>query len=524
MFLYNAFNPNSRKYMFTKGQQIGVYTLVKKLGKGGFGEVWLAERQSQFFMKKVAIKLPLEEQVDFETIRREAELWEEASGHPNVLPIIDAAVYDGQVVIVSEYADGGSLADKLKEEGKFSPEKAVGMCIGILKGLDFLHQRKIIHRDIKPQNILLQGDTPRLADFGISRAMNTQSISTAIAGTDAYMAPETFEGKRSVQTDLWSVGVVLYQLLKNDLPFPQMHPSERMFAILRNDFEPLPDDIPQNLRWIIRQALSKQPEDRFQTAIEMREALQKAHHSISHPTSAPTEVFQKPAFVEPVIALDTAEKSPNTAEQETWVATHKPDYYDVPPTELAIQPGPYTKPIDPNNPLPTEVMKYANVSHDTNRKNFLPFIIVIGIIIGAVIVGGIALIAMNSSKPPIASSYTTSPTSTPSSSQTPTPTTPAPSRTTTPKATESPGAATGTICQLQNDSSDSVNIRSDCQFSDCDYDESTIRGSYPNGTEIVLDDTLPPVRSKTKKFQWQKIRIKKTGETGWVADTKFSCP
>ena len=89
--------------MFREGQQIGSYSLVKKLGRGGFGEVWLAERKSQFLSKKVALKLPLDEQVDFETIRHEAAVWEQASGHPNVLPIIDADIYDGQVVIVSEY-------------------------------------------------------------------------------------------------------------------------------------------------------------------------------------------------------------------------------------------------------------------------------------------------------------------------------------------------------------------------------------------------------------------------------------
>src|SRR4028119_2122967 len=104
--------------MFQPGQQIGLYTLITKLAKGGFGEVWLAEKRSEFVTKKVAIKLPLDEQVDFEEIRQEATLWEKASGHPNVLPIIDADIYDGQVAIVSEYAGGGSLADRLKTHGE----------------------------------------------------------------------------------------------------------------------------------------------------------------------------------------------------------------------------------------------------------------------------------------------------------------------------------------------------------------------------------------------------------------------
>ena len=173
--------------MFQESQNIGGYKLLKKLGKGGFGEVWLAEKRSQFVTKKVAVKLPLDDQVDFESIRHEAELWEQASGHANVLPIIDADIIDGQVVIVSEYANGGSLANKLESEEKLPIKQAVEMTIGILNGLEFLHNKRIIHRDIKPANILLQGDNPRLADFGISRAMQTQAISSTIIGTDAYV-------------------------------------------------------------------------------------------------------------------------------------------------------------------------------------------------------------------------------------------------------------------------------------------------------------------------------------------------
>jgi serine/threonine protein kinase len=321
--------------MFYEGRQIGGYTLLRKLGRGGFGEVWLAEKRSQFVTKKVAVKLPLDEQINFDAIRQEAELWEQASGHPNVLPIIDADVVDGQVVIVSEYADGGSLADRVKREGKLPLQKTVEMTIGILSGLEFLHSRKIIHRDIKPQNILLQGDTPRLADFGISRAMNTTVVSSAIIGTDAYMSPESFDGKRSVQTDIWSVGVVLYALLTDKLPFPQEHPSERMFAILTKEFEPLPADVPQNLQRIVAKALAKQSENRYQTTSEMRDELQKALLGIAHPTFAPTEAFRLPT--ENLPPLPTIENKSETNESEKQTLIH-PQNFNLPaPTQTAFQ-------------------------------------------------------------------------------------------------------------------------------------------------------------------------------------------
>lgn len=263
--------------MFHEGFHIGPYTLVRKLGRGGFGEVWLAERKAKFVTTKVAVKLPHDELVDQETIKQEASLWEQANGHPNILPIIDADEYDGQIVIVSEYAPDGSLEQWLKQNGTMSVERAIETTIQILDGLNFLHSRNIIHRDLKPANILLQGETPRVADFGISRALSTTvaSQSQNISGTFAYMSPEALDGKRSVQTDVWSVGINLYQFLSGKLPFPQKEPSALIAAIIMRDYDPLPDHIPQSLHNVIACALAKQSTDRFTSALEMRGSLSR---------------------------------------------------------------------------------------------------------------------------------------------------------------------------------------------------------------------------------------------------------
>ena len=392
--------------MFQQGQQIGSYRLLRKLGRGGFGEVWLAEKRSQFVTKKVAVKLPLDEQINFEAIRQEAELWEQASGHANVLPIIDADVVDNQVIIVSEYADGGSLHDKLKLEGKLPVKQAVEMTIGILNGLEFLHNKRIIHRDIKPQNILLQGDTPRLADFGISRAMQTTAISSKLVGTDAYMSPEAFDGKRSVQTDTWSVGVVLYQLLAGSLPFPQEHPSERIFAILTKEFPPLPNEVPPSLQRIVAKALAKQPEYRYQNSHEMREELQRALVGIEHPTLAKTEVLHLPMSNQTVTDITSIDKLFKTEEpkKETAVNNLQPPIITPAVQKESIQTQYKQAHFIENKPPPTEAGKFADATQGVElRPTFYRFgtAILIGVagLLLVIVVLSIALAPRNTSQP-----------------------------------------------------------------------------------------------------------------------------
>ena len=283
--------------MIRSGDQIGPYTLISKLGRGAFGTVWLSERRTTIATTTAALKIPLDDDVDLETIKHEANLWVRASGHPNVLPIIEANVYDDQVVIASEYAPDGSLESWLKQNGGKAPsvEVAVEIVSGILAGLEHLHSRNIIHRDLKPANILFQGSTPRLADFGISRVLKSTSQSSIVAGTPAYMAPEAFDGKRNEQTDIWSVGVIFYQLLAGRLPFPQADITSLVGAILSRNPEPLPISVPAPFHTIINLALAKDANQRYKSASEMRAALRNPTESDPKAQYASTSVVTSPA-------------------------------------------------------------------------------------------------------------------------------------------------------------------------------------------------------------------------------------
>jgi serine/threonine protein kinase len=259
-------------------RKLGPYTLVSRIGRGGFGVVWLAEKRTAITTTQFALKLPRGEDIDLEALKQEAAIWTQASGHPNVLPLIEADIYDDQVVIVSEYVPDGSLAGWLKEHGGKAPsaEAACEIIDGVLAGLAHLHARRIIHRDLKPENILLQRETPRLADFGIARLLKSSSHSAKVSGTLAYMAPEAFDGKRTEQTDVWSVGVIFYQLLTGRVPYDQPDTPSFIGAIMRHDPPPLPLSVPEVVRQIVMSALQRDGANRYSSAAEMRRDLREA--------------------------------------------------------------------------------------------------------------------------------------------------------------------------------------------------------------------------------------------------------
>ncbi len=297
--------------MLETGKKIGEYVLIEKIGHGGFGDVWLAEKRTPLSVSQFALKFfrPADsDEIEIQTVQREVEVWQQISGLPNVIAVIEADFYEGYIYIVSEYANGGSLQKWLAAHGgkAGSIDEAVEITLEILNGLDYLHRTGFIHRDIKPANILIRKGTFCLADFGVTREIKTHSITQHTAGTYNYMPPEAFNKNPTVSpaTDIWAVGVIFQELLTGNLPFAQLEIPSLMYSIIHGEPEEMPENIPVALKAIVNRALHKQREDRYASAREMIDALKEFQKTRIESVELPIEekAVQKP---KPTIAADT---------------------------------------------------------------------------------------------------------------------------------------------------------------------------------------------------------------------------
>jgi serine/threonine protein kinase len=264
--------------MLNRGDRIRDYVLLNKLGSGGFGDVWKAEKRTALDVNYFALKFfrPKDDQINFENIRKELAVWKQLRGLGNIISVIELDRFEDYVYVVSDFAEGGSLENWFKQNKKAESEaQAVEIVTQILQGLENLHEKGFVHRDLKPDNLLIMNGKLCLADFGISREVKTHSKATGTAGTIEYMPPEAFEKNPPVspQTDIWAIGVILQKLLTGELPFPHEMPA-LMFAILQGEPEPMPETVSLGLREIVKKALQKRRENRFQSAKEMRAVLQ----------------------------------------------------------------------------------------------------------------------------------------------------------------------------------------------------------------------------------------------------------
>jgi serine/threonine-protein kinase len=219
-----------------------------------------------------------------ERFRREARAVAQLS-HPNIVTVIDRGEADGHQFIVFEFIDGENLKELVNRTGPLPVRRAVELAIAIADGLAFAHEHGLVHRDVKPQNVLLNGDgEPKVTDFGIARSLDVEHGVTqtgTVLGTSNYLSPEQANGKQvTPTTDVYSLGVVVYELLTAEVPFP----GENFVAVaMKHLNEPVPDilerrpDVPVRLAAAIEHALEKLPERRFRSmgefASELRQCL-----------------------------------------------------------------------------------------------------------------------------------------------------------------------------------------------------------------------------------------------------------
>ncbi len=263
------------------------YKVVSRLGSGGMADVYLAEDEQ--LGRKIALKLlhrRFAEDPDFvERFRREAQA---AAGlqHPNVVGVYDRGGYDGTYYIAMEYVPGRTLKQLIRDEAPLDPVRAIDITIQVLKAARFAHRHGVIHRDLKPQNVMVgESDEAKVTDFGIARAGASDMTETgSILGTAQYLSPEQAQGHAvSASSDLYSIAVVLYEMLTGRVPFD----GDQAVTIAIKHVSEAPTapttvnpNLPVELEQVVMWALNKNPADRPADADQFIAALEHAKAAI----------------------------------------------------------------------------------------------------------------------------------------------------------------------------------------------------------------------------------------------------
>lgn len=270
------------------------FELLELLGTGGFAHTYLArvcdeDLVEDFGTDEVALKIPLNPKKERQ-LRHELEL--NASLYmrlkqmesPNIVRYLGFAVFRGQIVMAMEFVPHGTLRRLLgpPQRAKALPvPEAVQLAMGVVSGLAAIHSEHVVHRDIKPENILMNGQTPKIADLGIARMLASNEVAATVTGTIYYMSPEVLSATgTSFPADIWSLGVMFYEMLTGKLPFGTLDTPIGPMAdlIRRGEYPPittLRSDVPRPVAEITDRALNPDPARRFANGAEMYEALQR---------------------------------------------------------------------------------------------------------------------------------------------------------------------------------------------------------------------------------------------------------
>ena len=260
------------------------YRLDAKLGSGGMSTVYLA--RDEILDRPVAVKLMHDSMVtepeQLERFNQEARAVAKLS-NPNVVAVIDAGEDDGRPYIVFEYVEGETLKQRVSRLGALEATEALAYAIEVSQALEVAHDRGMVHRDVKPQNVLIEsGGQAKLTDFGISRQLDEEGMTAEgkVVGTTDYVAPEQAMGRTVDQrADIYALGVVLFEMLTGDVPFKA---SNQVGVAMKHVTEDLPDlqvirpDLSATTAGVVERATAKEPEDRYPTAEDLTRDLRAA--------------------------------------------------------------------------------------------------------------------------------------------------------------------------------------------------------------------------------------------------------
>jgi serine/threonine-protein kinase len=256
--------------MFLKGQTVGKYRILAPLGSGGFGSVFLAE--DTWIHKKVALKVPHKQHLDFTEMLKEPRLLA-SMNHPNIVTVLTAEKHDEVFFIVMEYVPGQTLEQIILREGALDVARALDFTCQICNAVDHAHKVGVLHRDLRPGNMLVsEAGMLKVTDFGTSRFLEIAAHGTTVIGSPPYMAPEQFHGKAVFASDVYSVGVTMYQMLTGELPYATPAPSD-IERLVRGELVTPPrlknGKIPKAVNDIVMKALAADVTHRYQRAADL---------------------------------------------------------------------------------------------------------------------------------------------------------------------------------------------------------------------------------------------------------------
>ena len=273
--------------MFFRGQLIGKYKILRTIGSGGFGTVYLAE--DTWIDKKVAIKVPHKQNLDFSDMLKEPRLLASMS-HPNIVTMLTAEKVDDVFFIVMEYIAGETLGDAIARDGALDLARALDFTCQICNAVDHAHKQGVIHRDLRPGNVLVtdQG-LIKVADFGTSRFLEIAAHGTTVIGSPPYMAPEQFQGKAVFASDVYSIGVTMYQMLTGSMPYDTPAPAD-LEKLMRGELITSPrlknSRIPKAINDIVLRAMAPDVTARYQRAADLLSDVLAAREPVGKATRA----------------------------------------------------------------------------------------------------------------------------------------------------------------------------------------------------------------------------------------------